>query len=193
MVAVYRHFRRRSRMKAPLTPAEALMACAGGDTTALRQLYEQEAPRMIGVAMRLLKRRALAEEAVQDTFVLIHRNAASFDPARGQALPWIYTILRNRSISILRSEGRMETQAEPLGEEMASEEDDPETVLSKLSDAHALKHCLERLEPARRELVLLAFVKGLTHGELAGRMNMPLGTIKSWIRRSLMTLKECLG
>jgi RNA polymerase sigma factor (sigma-70 family) len=177
----------------PLDPAGALLACAAGDSSALRQLYEREAPRMIGVAMRLLKRRALAEEAVQDAFVLIFRNAKSFDPARGQALPWMYTILRNRSISILRSEGRLETRAEPIGEEMASEDDDPETVFSKLSDAKALKHCLERLEPEKRELVLLAFVKGLTHGELAGRLGVPLGTIKSWIRRSLMTLKECLA
>lgn len=177
----------------PLDPAEALIACARGDSSALRQLYEREAPRMIGVAMRLLRRRALAEEAVQDAFVLIFRNATSFDPARGQAMPWIYTILRNRCISILRSEARLETRAEPVGEEMASEEDDPETILSKLSDARALKHCLERLEPEKRELVLMAFVKGLTHGELAGQLGMPLGTIKSWIRRSLMTLKECLG
>ena len=180
-------------MTAILEPGQALLACAAGDKSALRQLYEREAPRMIGVAMRLLKRRALAEEAVQDAFVLIWRNAAMFDPARGKALPWIYTILRNRSLSILRNEGRLETRADPIGEELASEDDDPETVLSKLSDAKALKHCLERLEPERRELVMLAFVKGLTHGELAGRMNMPLGTIKSWIRRSLMTLKECLA
>ena len=180
-------------MTATFDAAEAIMACAAGDTSALRQLYEREAPRMIGVAMRLLKRRALAEEAVQDAFVLIFRNAASFDPARGQALPWIYTILRNRCLSILRSEGRMDTRAEPLAEDLASEEDDPEMILSKLSDAKALKHCLEKLEPEKRELVLMAFVKGMTHGELAGRLDVPLGTIKSWMRRSLMTLKGCLG
>jgi RNA polymerase sigma factor (sigma-70 family) len=174
-------------------PTRALTACAGGDRQALRRLYDAEAPRMIGVAMRMLKRRALAEEAVQDAFVLIWRHAARFDPERGQALPWIYTILRNRSLSILRGESRMETRAEPVGDEVASEDDDPETILSKLSDARALKHCLEKLEPQRRELVMLAFVKGLTHGELAGRLNMPLGTIKSWIRRSLVSLKECLA
>jgi RNA polymerase sigma-70 factor (ECF subfamily) len=180
-------------MNAHFDPAAALMACAGGDRAALRALYEREGPRMIGVAMRIVRRRALAEEAVQDAFVLVWRKAASFDPSRGDAMPWLYTILRNRCLSILRSESRMETRETPIGEEQPSEDDDPETILSKLSDAKALKHCLARLEPKRRELVLLAFVQGLTHGELAGKLGVPLGTIKSWVRRSLITLKECLG
>jgi len=171
----------------------ALLACAAGDKTALRRIYEAESPRMLGVAQRLLKRRALAEEAVQDTFVLIFRHAARFDPERGAGLTWIYAILRNRSLSILRDEKRTETSDTPIAEETASEEDDPETVMAKLSDASALRACLERLPPQRRGLVLLAFVQGLTHGEIAGRLKLPLGTVKSWIRRSLLSLKECLG
>jgi RNA polymerase sigma factor (sigma-70 family) len=171
----------------------ALTACARGDESALRRIYDAEAARMTGVAMRLLKRRALAEEAVHDAFVLIWRHAAKFDAARGSGLTWVYAILRNRSLSILRSEKRTELSDEPLGEEIASEDDSPEMVMSKLSDAKALKHCLERLPPERRSLVLMAFVQGLTHGELAGKLNMPIGTVKSWIRRSLMSLKECLG
>lgn len=172
---------------------QALLACAAGDKSALRRIYDAESPRMLGVAQRLLKRRALAEEAVQDAFVLIWRHAARFDPARGAGLTWIYAILRNRSLSILRDERRTETSDTPLAEETASEEDDPETVMSKLSDASALRACLELLPPQRRSLVLLAFVQGLTHGEIAGRLKMPMGTVKSWIRRSLISLKECLG
>lgn len=171
----------------------ALLACAAGDKTALRRIYEAESPRMLGVAQRLLKRRALAEEAVQDAFVLIFRHAARFDPERGAGLTWIYAILRNRSLSILRDEKRTETSDTPIAEETASEEADPETVMAKLSDASALRACLERLPPQRRGLVLLAFVQGLTHGEIAGRLKLPLGTVKSWIRRSLLSLKECLG
>ena len=98
---------------------------------------------MIGVAQRLLKRRALAEEAVQDAFVLIWRHAARFDPQRGAGLTWIYAILRNRSLSILRDEKRTETSDTPIAEEAASEEDDPETVMSKLSDAEG-PACLPR-------------------------------------------------
>lgn len=171
----------------------ALLACAAGDKSALRRIYEAESPRMLGVAQRLLKRRALAEEAVQDAFVLVWRHAARFDPERGAGLTWIYAILRNRSLSILRDEKRTETSDTPIAEETASEEDDPETVMSKISDATALRACLDMLPPQRRGLVLLAFVQGLTHGEIAGRLKLPLGTVKSWIRRSLLSLKECLG
>ncbi|MDP3406678.1 sigma-70 family RNA polymerase sigma factor [Bosea sp. (in: a-proteobacteria)] len=172
---------------------DALLACATGDKTALRRIYDAEAGRMLGVAQRLLKRRALAEEAVQDAFVLIWRHAARFDPQRGSGQNWIYAILRNRSISVLRDERRTETRENPLTEELASEEDDPETIISKLSDAKALRACLEPLPPQRRGIVLLAFVQGLTHGEIAGKLSLPLGTVKTWIRRSLMTLKTCLG
>lgn len=171
----------------------ALLSCASGDKSALKRIYDVESARMLGVAQRLLKRRALAEEAVQDTFVLIWRHAARFDPERGSGPTWIYAILRNRSLSILRDEKRTETHEEPVAEELASEEDDPETVMLKLSDAKALHACLETLPAQRRGIVLLAFVKGLTHGEIAGRLNMPIGTVKSWIRRSLISLKECLG
>lgn len=171
----------------------ALLACASGDKSALRRIYDAESPRMLGVAQRLLRRRAVAEEAVQDAFVLIWRHAARFDPERGSGLTWIYAILRNRSLSILRDEKRTETSDAPVAEETASEEDDPETVMSKLSDARALQACLEALPAQRRGIVLLAFVQGLTHGEIAGRLKMPIGTVKSWIRRSLLVLKECLA
>lgn len=171
----------------------ALLACAAGDKSALRRIYDAESPRMIGVALRMLKRRALAEEAVQDAFVLVWRHAARFDPQRGSGLTWLYAILRNRSLSILRDEKRTETSATPVTEDTASEEDDPETVMARLSDAKALHACLDRLPPQRRGLVLLAFVQGLSHGEIAGRLGLPLGSVKSWIRRSLLTLKECLG
>src|SRR5215217_8600123 len=85
---------------------EALRRCAAGDRAALRSIYDAEAPRMLGVAMRLLRRRALAEEAVHDTFVQIWLKAASFDPSRGQARTWLYAILRNRALNILRDESR---------------------------------------------------------------------------------------
>lgn len=179
--------------RAVMNIEQALAACAKGDKSALHCIYEQECPRMIGVAQRILRRRALAEEAVQDAFILIWRHAGRFDPERGAGLTWIYAILRNRALSILRDERRVDPQEAPLAKEAASEEDDPETVISKLSDAKALRACLEALPEQRRGMVLLAFVQGLSHGEIAGRLGLPLGTIKSWIRRSLMALKECLG
>jgi RNA polymerase sigma factor (sigma-70 family) len=172
---------------------EALRRCAAGDRAALRVIYDAEAPRMLGVALRLLRRRSLAEEAVHDAFVQIWQRAGSFDPARGEARTWIYTVLRNRALTILRGESRTDLveDFEPMG--LASEEESPETLVLRLSDTGALRRCLERLEPLRRQAVLLAYVQGLTHGELAGRLGVPLGTMKSWIRRSLLALKECMA
>jgi RNA polymerase sigma-70 factor (ECF subfamily) len=172
---------------------EDLAACARGDKFALRRIYDRECPRMIGVAQRILKRRALAEEAVQDSFVLIWRHASRFDQTRGSALTWIYAILRNRSISILRDERRLVSDGDPVAIDQASEDDSPEAVMVKLSDARALQSCLETLPSDRRNMVLLAFVQGLSHGEIAGKLNTPLGTVKTWIRRSLLSLRECLG
>jgi RNA polymerase sigma factor (sigma-70 family) len=172
---------------------ELIRRCAGGDKAALRRLFEAEAPRMIGVAERILRRRALAEEATQDAFVLVWRRAESFDAALGSGRTWLYTILRNRALNILRSESRTDLTDETQRLDGASEDDDPETVTIKLGEASRLRACLERLEPLRRNAIVLAYTKGLSHGEVAGRLNLPLGTIKSWIRRGMMSLKECLS
>jgi RNA polymerase sigma factor (sigma-70 family) len=169
-----------------------IQRCAGGDKSALKRLFDTEAPRMIGVAERILRRRALAEEATQDAFVILWKRAGSFDATLGSGRTWLYTILRNRSLNILRDESRTDLRGEDNHSEQASEEDDPETVVVKLGEASRLRACLDKLEPERRQAILLAYVRGLSHGELAGRLGIPLGTIKSWIRRSMVTLKECL-
>ena len=148
---------------------------------------------MLGVALRLVRRRAVAEEVVHDAFLQVWRRAASFDPARGAARPWLYAILRNRALTILRGEGRMELveDFEPMG--LVSEEEAPDAAVERLSDGGRLRRCLEGLEPQRRNVVVLAYIQGLSHGELAGRLGVPLGTVKSWIRRSLSALRECMA
>jgi RNA polymerase sigma factor (sigma-70 family) len=170
-----------------------IQRCAGGDKSALKRLFDFESPRMIGVAERILRRRALAEEATQDAFVILWKRASSFDATLGSGRTWLYTILRNRSLNILRDESRTDLSGEDTYADEASEEDDPETIVVKLGEASRLRACLERLEPERRQAILLAYVRGLSHGELAGKLGIPLGTIKSWIRRSMVTLKECLS
>jgi RNA polymerase sigma factor (sigma-70 family) len=174
------------------TVTDMLKRCAGGDKSALRRLFETEAPRMIGVAERILRRRALAEEATQDAFVQIWRKADSFDATLGNGRTWIYTIVRNRALSILRNESRTELSSTPETFERASEDDDPETAVLKLGESSRLRQCLDKLEPLRRNAIVLAYTRGLSHGELAGKLGLPLGTIKSWIRRGMASLKECL-
>ena len=170
-----------------------LRRCAGGDRAALRRIYEAEAPRMLGVALRILRRRPLAEEAVHDTFVQVWQRAGSFDAARGAAKTWLYAVLRHRALNILRGEVRTDLvdDFEPMG--LASDEENPESVIARLSEAGALRRCLERLEPVRRRAVVLAYMHGLSHGELAARAGVPLGTMKSWLRRSLLALRECMA
>jgi RNA polymerase sigma-70 factor (ECF subfamily) len=147
---------------------------------------------MLGVALRLLRRRVLAEEAVHDAFVQIWRKAASFDPARGQARAWLYAILRHRALNILRDEDRtvLVDDGEPAA--VPSDDESAEALIIRLSETSALRRCLERLEPVRRQAVVLAYTDGLSHQELATRLGVPVGTVKSWIRRSLLVLRDCL-
>lgn len=170
----------------------AIRRCADGDRVALRRIYEAESARMVGVALRILRRQTLAEEAVHDVFVQVWQRAGSFDAAKGDARSWLYTIVRNRALSILRGEGRLDhvDDFEPMG--LESEEEAPDVVVQRLADGGRLRRCLERLDARRRELIVLAYAHGLSHGELAGRLKIPLGTIKSLIRRSLVVLKDCM-
>lgn len=165
----------------------ALVRCAAGDRRALQMIYDSEAPRMVGVARRILLRHDLAEEAVHDAFVRIWHGARGFDPARGAALGWLYAVVRNRALSIHRNEHRYDPSDEHAAEIA------PETALAGLPETSALRKCLEQIERPRRDVVVLAYVYGMSHGELAGRLKVPLGTVKSWARRSLLTLQECMG
>ena len=167
--------------------AAALARCAAGDRSALRVIYDLEAGRMVGVARRMLRRQDLAEEAVQDTFMRVWRSARTFDPQRGAARTWLYAILRNCALSILRDENRFVADEHP--EDAAP----VESAIARLPEASALRRCLEKLDGQRRAVVVLAYVHGLSHGELAGRLGVPLGTVKSWVRRGLISLQECMG
>jgi RNA polymerase sigma factor (sigma-70 family) len=167
--------------------AAALARCAADDRSALQVIYDSEAPRMIGIARRILFRQDLAEEAVHDAFLRIWRGAAGFDPRRGSARGWLYAVVRNRALSIHRNEHRYDTSIENF------EDIDCDTTLSRIPETSALRRCLERIDRPRRDVVVLAYVHGMSHGELAGRLKVPLGTVKSWVRRSLFALQECMG
>jgi RNA polymerase sigma-70 factor (ECF subfamily) len=165
----------------------AIVRCSGGDRSALRVIYDLEAPRMVGVAMRILRRKDLAEEAVHDAFMRVWRSASTFDPERGLGRAWLYAIVRNRAISILRDEGRFES------DDGDAPEPEPDHAVNQLPESSALRRCLEQLDKRRRTAVVLAYVHGLSHGELAGKLGVPLGTAKSWTRRGLISLQECMG
>jgi RNA polymerase sigma-70 factor, ECF subfamily len=172
--------------------AEALLArCARGDRDAFRLLYDRWGSRLYGIALRITRQNAMAADATQEAFVQIWQRAHRFDPVRGSAEAWLIGIVRYRALDVVRRRPR-----EVLGYEPEEHEDEAPDALARLvttAEGAALYRCLKELEEDRRRLVVLAFVEGLSHSELAARMNTPLGTVKSWIRRSLVSLRECLA
>ncbi len=164
------------------------------DQQALAELYETMAGRVYGLALRITRQVQTAEEVTEDCFWQVWRQAPRFDPARGAAIAWIMTIARSRALDALR---RADT-AEPLGEDRlatieAEDGSDPHDLLDAVEKQHRLHAALRDLEPLPRQLVALAFFRGLSHEEIAGQMGLPLGTVKSHIRRALLRLRELLG
>ncbi|MGE0660990.1 MAG: sigma-70 family RNA polymerase sigma factor [Reyranellaceae bacterium] len=171
--------------------AAALARCASGDRLALRILFDNESGRMLAVAHRILRRRDLAEEIVQEAFVRIWRGAVAFDPSLGSPRSWIYAIVRNLALNAVR-DGRREILSDDGAVEVDARASESIDVLDHMTEASALRRCLERLDDNRRNSLLLAYVGGFSHGEIAGRLRVPLGTVKAWIRRGLLALRECL-
>lgn len=169
-----------------------IKACAAGDKSALQALMTAEGGRMFGVAQRMLRRIDLAEDAVQDAFVLIWKRSHQFDPSRGSARGWVYTILRNRCLTMLRNEDRVQPIG-PEAMESAINDQDLDTAFDRLDQTDDLRRCLERLDLQTRRAILSSYVLGHSHGEIAGRMAAPLGSVKSWVRRGLTKLRECLS
>lgn len=170
--------------------ATLLWRIGTGDRLAFRALYDRQSSRLYAVAMRVTRQPALAADAMHDAFVQVWRNAATFDSTRGTPESWLLSLVRYRALDIARNRVREITTDEMP--DRKDEDPDPLERLEARRDASALHHCMSQLEADRRHLVTLAFVDGLTHVELAERVKMPLGTVKSWIRRSLMSLRACL-
>jgi RNA polymerase sigma-70 factor (ECF subfamily) len=169
----------------------ALAACARGDAGALRALYEREAPRLLGVAMRILRRRDLAEDVVHDSFVQIWQKAYQFDAARGSGRGWLYTLVRHRAINVTRALGREMHLDDSALEELPDAASDLAGLMAQI-DSDALARCMEELDVPKRSCIALAYVDGYSHAQIAARLDAPLGTVKAWIRRALETLRKCL-
>jgi RNA polymerase sigma-70 factor (ECF subfamily) len=173
--------------------AAALVRVAAGDRAALRMVYQDTSAKLFGVLLRILNDRSEAEDVLQDVFVTVWRKAASFDPGKASPITWLVTIARNRAIDRLRSSGASR-RTEPI--EAADDVRDPAPVaaehVERAQEQHRLVHCLEELEARHAAAIRAAFLDGATYEELAQRMSVPLGTMKSWIRRGLLKLRACL-
>lgn len=165
---------------------------AAGEKAALRAVHTRLASRVFGLALAILRDRAAASDILQDTFLKLWQRAGQFDPARGNAEAWLLTIARYAALDVARTRGREATSDNPL---LGDTPVDPE-ALDRLEGAEtleALRRCLARLDPRYRQGIVLAFVHGLSHVEVAQHLDLPLGTVKSQIRRGLLTLRDCMG
>ncbi|RZU47243.1 RNA polymerase sigma-70 factor (ECF subfamily) [Fluviicoccus keumensis] len=164
-----------------------------GDQRAFEQLYRLSAPRLYGLALLVTRRKDLAEEALQDAYVSIWHSAHSFAAERGSAHAWLSTIVRNRCLDKLRRQKLPPTDLSPREwEEIAADCLEPSESVEAAAEIRRLNQCLTHLDDNQRRSVVLAYLQGLSHSELAVRMQAPLGTVKAWVRRGMDKLKGCL-
>jgi RNA polymerase sigma-70 factor (ECF subfamily) len=172
---------------------EALLArCAAGDRTALEALYARVAPMLLAVLTRILKQRDAAEDALQDVFVSVWQRAGQFDPIRGRPLAWLVSMARYRAIDLQRATRPALALSEVSTLEPQLQSQGPAEGGELLGTGALLLRCLEQIAAPQRRCLMLAYQEGLTHSEIARAVNEPLGTVKSWVRRSLLALRRCL-
>jgi RNA polymerase sigma-70 factor (ECF subfamily) len=182
-------------------------ARAGDATPAFERLYRASAPVLLGIALRIVRRREVADEVLHDAFMRIWQGAAQFDP-HGTAIGWLTTIVRNRAIDLMASHevARVDSYHDLHG--IDGVDDNPEAALDRLFDwpdgesederldasrAHTfLRRCLGELPAAERQSLVLAYMHGLSHGDLAAHLGKPLGTVKTWVRRGMDNLRKCV-
>ncbi len=164
-----------------------------GRSEALEAVYRLTSAKLFGICVRVTGDRAGAEEAMQDAYVKIWRKAAVFDASRASPITWMATIARNSAIDWKRAHGIVSAQSD--GDDASSEAGGSVDMLYDLetrSTRHHILDCIARLEPQQAQAVRTAFYDGLTHSELSVHMGVPLGTLKSWIRRAMIALKDCI-
>jgi RNA polymerase sigma-70 factor (ECF subfamily) len=179
-----------------LTPAELvslLAAVANGDETAFEKLYAATSAKLYGVVLRILRRPELADEVMQETYLKIWNGAAQFDASLASPITWMVAIARNRAIDLARKKTDVSVEDMPEALALAADVPDPLAARERSEDVRRLLDCLGRLEPEQRQLVLLAYYDGVSREQLAARFKRPVNTIKTWLRRSLLAVRECLG
>lgn len=173
--------------------ASLLGQVGAGRSDALKSVYDLTSAKLFGICLRVTGDRAGAEEALQDAFVKIWRKAAVFDATRASPITWMATIARNSAIDWKRAHGIVLAQVDG---DAASDQADASVDMLETMEARSTRHhildCIGRLEPQQARAVRTAFYDGLSHSELAEHMAVPLGTLKSWIRRAMVALKDCI-
>lgn len=185
--------------------AETLSRVALGDRAAFAALYQSTSAHLFGVILRINPDRAQAEDLLQDIFVSIWRAAQGFDAARAQPMTWLTSIARNKAIDSLR---RRKTEVSTVSTHVPGHDGEDDTdrlaalpsgdagpleLLLQAAEMQQVTHCVGELSAEQQQCVALAYYQGLSHSEVAEHLTQPLGTVKSWVRRALIALKDCLG
>lgn len=170
-----------------------LAATAQGDRAAFEQLYAATRAKLYGVVLRILRRHDLADEVIQETYLKIWGSAGSFDPSKASPITWMVTIARNRAIDLLRKRSEASIEEEPEAMDVAADLPNPLAAREMNEDLKRLMNCVGALDGDRQQMVLLAYYKGLSREQLAAKFEKPVNTIKTWLRRSLIEIRECLG
>ena len=179
-----------------LTSAELvwlLAAVAKGDEAAFGRLYTATRAKLYGVAFRILRRADLADEVMQDAYLKVWRSAGGFDPRLASPITWMVAIARNRAIDLVRKRTDASLEDEPAAMEVAADTPNPLAQREISDDLKRLLNCLGGLDDERRQMVLLASYNGWSREQLAAKFDKPANTIKTWLRRSLIEVRECLG
>ena len=171
--------------------ADLLVRVAAQDRAAFGELYTSASAKLMGVLLRMLNERAEAEDAVQEVFTKVWLRAGRYDPAKGRGMTWLIAVARNLALDRMRR--RTEDQAdEDAAEAIVDQTPTAERRLMAMGEAGRVTECFEQLEPAKADAVKGAYLSGHSYIDLAARHNVPLNTMRTWLRRSLISLKECL-
>lgn len=172
---------------------EALIArVALGDRDAFSRLYDATSGKLFSICFRILKQRAIAEDSMQDVYVKIWKNADRYQVTGHSPMTWLITIARNTSIDRLRRQPRTE-DLDSVGDRLAAPGPSPEQSAVAASEARRITACLDELHPAHRDAVTAAYLDGESYKDLSTRLDVPLNTIRTWLRRGLISLKECMS
>jgi RNA polymerase sigma-70 factor (ECF subfamily) len=175
----------------PDTLCRLIAATAVEDQAAFAALYDLTRRKLFGVALTVLRRRDLAEDVLQEAYIRVWRNAARFDPARGTAITWMATIVRNLAIDVKRSPAAVATDDAalmviPFNGRSALDE------VEATDNARRLRDALQTLDPMKRKLVVAAYIQGQSREQLAERFGAPVNTIKTWLRRAMLDMRAAL-
>lgn len=169
-----------------------MAAVARGDQDAFGRLYAATRAKLHGVVLRILRRKDLAEEVTQEAYLRIWRRARDFDPARASPITWMVAIARNRALDLVRDKSGSSIEEEPLSAETGADMPEPQLKREMTDELKRLLACMGNLDEERRRLLLLAYYSGWTREQLAAKFDKPVNTIKTWLRRSLLQIRECL-